>query len=71
MLVKRVRAGMTSGYFIDLEEKGEEMNSSDCWCIIVFPYSLCTCQMLLLVLVSLVYGSSSTPVSLYDWVIGL
>lgn len=36
-----VRATMTFGYFIDLEERGKKLNSSDCWCIIVFPYSLC------------------------------
>lgn len=62
---------MTFGYFIDLEERGKKLNSSDCWCIIVFPYSPCKCQMLLLVLVSPVCDSSSTPLSLYDWVIGL
>lgn len=60
---------MTFGYFIDLEEGEKKLNSS--WCIIVFPYSPCKCQMLLLVLVSLVCDSYSTPLSLYDWVIGL
>lgn len=61
---------MTSGYFIDPEDR-KKINFNDCWCAIGFPYSLCKCQMLLLVPVSLVCDSSSTLLSLYGWVIRL